>query len=137
MGRATRANIFRVIAAVILFGPTLAEAAPSINVGLNQGLRVPVPGTIANVVATNPNIADVTVVDAHNVIIIGKAYGLAEVMVTDSTGRLLLDDIVNVAAPLDNVLTVYRGNNPQRYFCMPSRCEGMPAAPSQSASPPS
>jgi len=138
MGRTTRATIFRAVAVAAVFAATRAAAVPSVSVGLNQGLRVPVAGTIANVVVTNPAIADVTVVDAHNVIIIGKGYGLAEVMVTDSTGRLLLDNVVNVALPWDSVLTVYRGNTPQRYFCTP-RCEGLPPAPSQgaNAAPPS
>jgi Flp pilus assembly secretin CpaC len=133
MGRPTRTAVHLSIAltmALGLFSATRSDAAPTITVGLNQGLRIPISGTVANVVVTNPNIADVTVVDAHDVIVIGKGYGMSEVMVTDSNGHLLLDDVVNVALPWDDVLTVYRGNAPQRYFCTP-RCEALPAAPAQ------
>ena len=134
MGRTISADLFRtvVIAGAAFLSASQAAAAPStVNVGMNQGLRIAVAGTVANVVVTNPAIADVTVVDSHSVIVIGKGYGLAEVMVTDSGGRLLLDDNVNVALPLESVRTVYHGSTPQLYFCNPT-CFAAPASPSQS-----
>ena len=133
MGRTISADLFRavVIAGVAVLGASAAAAAPTVSVGLNQGLRIPVAGTVANVVVTNPAIADVTVVDSHNVIIIGKGYGLAEVMVMDGGGRLLLDDNVNVALPLDAVRTVYHGSVPQHYYCTPT-CFAAPASSPQS-----
>jgi Flp pilus assembly secretin CpaC len=137
MGRLTRTvadAVFAASLALAVLGVTRADAAPLINVGMNQAVRIPIGGSVANVVVTNPAIADVTVVDAHNVIVIGKAYGLSEVMVLDVNGRLLLDNMVNVAAPTESVLTVYRGATPSHFFCAP-RCEAL-TPPSQNGSAP-
>ena len=111
-----------------------AQAASRVTVGINQGLRLSVGGSAANVVVANPAIADVTVVDAHSVIILGKGYGTTQVMVLDSTGRLLMDSIVTVNAPAEGQMTVYRGPAAQQYDCSP-RCEadGAKSAPAAAA----
>jgi Flp pilus assembly secretin CpaC len=117
----------------LLSAAAAAQAASRVTVGINQGLRLQVGGSAANVVVANPAIADVTVVDAHSVIILGKGYGTTQIMVLDSTGRLLMDSIVTVNAPAEGQMTVYRGPLAQQYDCSP-RCEadgakaGAPAA---------
>src|SRR5665213_1448598 len=103
----------------LLSATTAAQAASHVNVGLNQGLRLAVGGSAANVVIANPAIADVTVVDAHSVIVLGKGYGTTQIMVLDSTGRLLMDSIVTVNAPPERQMTVYRGSLAQQCDCSP------------------
>ena len=120
----------------LLSAATAAQAASHVNVGLNQGLRLQVGGSAANVVIANPAIADVTVVDAHSVIILGKGYGTTQVMVLDSTGRLLMDSIVTVNAPAEGQMTVYRGPLAQQYDCSP-RCEVDSAKSAPAAAAPS
>ena len=96
MGRSTRTNVFpaAAIAVAALFAPRRGLAPRrTITVGINQGLRLQVGGSAANVVVANPAIADVTVVDAHSVIVMGKGYGTTQIMVLDSTGRLLMDSM--------------------------------------------
>ena len=118
----------------LLSAATAAQAASHVNVGINQGLRLPVGGSAANVVIANPAIADVTVVDAHSVIILGKGYGTTQIMVLDSAGRLLMDSIVTVNAPAEGQMTVYRGPAAQQYDCSP-RCEADSAKSTASAAP--
>jgi len=83
------------------------------------------------VVVTNTAIADVTVVDAHSVIIEGKGYGTTQVMVLDNSGRLLMDSVVTVSAPAEGQVTLYRGPVAQQYSCSP-RCEADSARSSSS-----
>jgi Flp pilus assembly secretin CpaC len=116
----------------LLGAATAAHAASRVTVGINQGLRLSVGGSAANVVVANPAIADVTVVDAHSVIILGKGYGTTQIMVLDSTGRLLMDSIVTVNAPSEGQMTVYRGPTAQQYDCSP-RCEADSAKPGAAA----
>ena len=143
MGPSNRALIIRLaaLAALALAGVT-ADAAAHVNVGLNQSLRLAVHGAAANVVVANSAIADVTVVDAHSVIVMGKGYGTTQILVLDSTGHSLLDTAVSVTAPSEDQLTLYRGTVPQQYSCTP-RCEADklhepgPTSSAASGAPPS
>ena len=123
MGRSIRNTLTGAAALAALALPSVAaDAATRANVGLNQSLRMSVGGSAASVVVSNPAIADVTVVDSHSVIVIGKGYGTTQIMVMDSTGRVLLDSVVTVSAPLEGQMTLFRGVTGQQYNCTP-RCE--------------
>ncbi len=127
MGRTIPVNALRgaALAALALLSAAAADATSRVNVGLSQGVRLMVGGPAANVVVSNPAIADVTVVDAHSVIVLGKSYGTTQVMVMDTTGRLLLDSIVTVSAPQEGRMTYYRGPAaPVEFDCSP-RCQSI------------
>ncbi|HLI65843.1 MAG TPA: pilus assembly protein N-terminal domain-containing protein [Caulobacteraceae bacterium] len=115
-----------------------AAFAAGLSVELNQSRRVILPGVAANVVVANPAIADVAMTDPHSVVIMGKAYGVTEIMVTDHAGRTLFDGRVAVVAPDQARVTVYRGVTPVEYNCA-GRCQALaadgvtPAAPAQAA----
>ncbi len=74
MGRTTQVKALRVagLAVLALLSAAVAQAASRVNVGLSQGVRLMVGGSAASVVVSNPAIADVTVVDAHSIIVLGK-----------------------------------------------------------------
>jgi Flp pilus assembly secretin CpaC len=121
MGRLTRIAI---LAAALLSAGGAAAAASRLDVDINQSRRIVLRGAAANVVVGDPAIADVTMVDAHSVIVTGKGYGSTEVMVTDRGGRMLLDSRVAVSAPDDGRLTLHRGIAASEFACSP-RCEAM------------
>jgi hypothetical protein len=78
---------------------------------------------------------DVTMIDAHSVIVTGKGYGATQVMVLNHAGRMLLDSRVTVSAPDDGHLTLYRGGAPSEFSCSP-RCQALgpkAAAPAAAA----
>jgi len=122
MGHVNRARLIRLaaLAAVALIGVT-ADAASRITVAVNQSLRVAVNGAVANILVSDSSIADVTVVDAHSVIVMGKGFGTAQILVLDGAGHSLLDTAVSVVAP-EGSLTLYRGPTPLQFNCSP-RCE--------------
>ena len=136
MGRTTRNTVkcTAALAVFLLWGAAVAHAASRVNVGLNQGVRLQVAGAAANVVVSNPTIADVTMVDSHSVIVLGKGYGTTQIMVMDLAGHLLLDSVVTVNAPSEGQMTIYRGGVPQQYNCSP-RCEADSAKAAAAAAP--
>jgi Flp pilus assembly secretin CpaC len=143
MGRTAFALTARaaVMTATIIAAAAPALAASRLSVGLNQSVRVPLGGYASSVVVANPSIADVTMVDAHSAVIVGKANGSAEVMVLDSGGKTLLDSIVTVSPSGDRPglqegeVTIFLGSTPHEYICSP-RCAGDTVKATNTSSPP-
>jgi Flp pilus assembly secretin CpaC len=119
MGRTVRTLA---IAAVTLAMAGPVMAASGLTVELNHSRRIMLPGAAANVIVSNPAVADATVVDSHSIVLLGRGYGAAEVMVTDHAGRVLLDSDVNVVAPDRDVVTVHYGPSAVDFSCAP-RCQ--------------
>jgi Flp pilus assembly secretin CpaC len=103
-------------AAAASFGGA-AFASADITVALNQSLRVSLKGAAASVVIGDPAVADVSMTDAHSVILLGRGYGSTRLFVTDRHGRQLLAGQVNVVAPDDGHVTIYRGVAASEYAC--------------------
>jgi hypothetical protein len=107
-----------------VFVAATAAQADSTVIHINQSRRILLRGAAANIIVGDPSVADVSVIDAHSVILLGKGYGSTDVLVTDRGGRTLLDDHVMVAAPEGGVVTVHRGVNAVEYSCSP-RCQAL------------
>ena len=102
----------------------------SLSVPVDRAVRIGLPSTAKDVAIGNPAIADVTVMDERNILILGKAYGTTNVVVLDRSGRLILDRVVHVTAPDAGRISVYKGAVPSQYACNP-RCELSQPAPGQ------
>ncbi len=86
-------------AAALLAGPGLAAAQSArISVEIDQAQRVQLSGPAGSVIVGNPEIADVTVVDANTLYITGKGYGVTEVVAVDPIGRSVFQSQVVVTA---------------------------------------
>ncbi len=86
-------------AAVLLAGPGLAIAQNArLSVEIDQARRVQLSGPAGSVIVGNPEIADVTVVDANTLYITGKGYGVTEVVAVDPIGRTVYQSQVVVTA---------------------------------------
>ena len=94
------------------------------TVEVNQSRRVVLGGAIANVIVGDPTVADVVMVDAHSVVVVGKGFGMTQVMVIDHAGHALMDSRVTVVAPNAGRVTVYRGAVSTDYSCA-GRCQPM------------
>jgi len=112
---------------------TAAEAG-STTIRLNQSRRIALHGAAANIIISDPAVADVSVLDAHSIILLGKGYGVTDVLVTDRGGRTLFDEQILVSAPDSGVVTLHRGAAASDYSCLP-RCQVL-AAPKDSAPAP-
>jgi hypothetical protein len=109
------------LALAMLLGAGAAYAA-GFSVEINGSRRVPLAGAAANVFVADPAVADVVMMDPHSVIVLGKGYGVTEILITDHSGHTLMDSHVAVVGSDAGRVTIYRGLAAQDYHCS-SRCE--------------
>lgn len=120
------------IAAFAAAGLAQGARAESLSVPIDQSARLILPAGAQNVMVGNPAIADVNVLDSHNAVLLGRAYGVTNLLVTDGRGRVLVNRQVVVAAPQTDRVTMFRGTaGPQppgvvNFACAAERCERTP-----------
>src|SRR6201993_991578 len=110
------------MAAAMLLGPALATAAPDpdrIAVNVDQAKLVKLPGGIATIVVGNPLIADVSLQNGGVVVVTGKGYGATNFIAMDRAGEILVDRLIQVEGPSEQLVTVYRGVERETYSCKP------------------
>jgi Flp pilus assembly secretin CpaC len=113
---------FRSLAIGILFWPVAAIAEPTadtIAVNVDQAKLVKLPTRVATIVVGNPLIADVTLQAGGVLVVTGKGYGATNVIAMDRSGEVLVDRVIQVEGPTDQLVTVYRGVERESYSCMP------------------
>lgn len=111
------------LAAFSMISVSAGEAyAQSMSVGVDRAARIALGGTARDVVVGNPGIADVTVLDSRNLVILGKAPGVTNLIVVDARGRTLVDREIVVTTDGDSRVSYFRGATVQTYACSP-RCE--------------
>ena len=110
------------VAAAALAGPGLAVAQSGrLNVEIDQAQRVQLRGQAGSVIVGNPEIADVTVVDANTLYITGKGYGVTEVVAVDTTGRTVFQSqVVVTAGDGSGRVRVWRGAQSTEMACASS-----------------
>jgi Flp pilus assembly secretin CpaC len=120
-----RARSFPTIAIVTcmsLLGGAVAFAASStdpIAVIVDRATVVKLPDRVATLVVGNPLIADVSLQPGGTMVVTGKGYGATNVMAIDRGGLVLLDRMIQVDAPTEKLVTVFRGINRETYSCTP------------------
>ncbi len=114
--------LFRSLAIGILLVPATAFAAPTgdtIAVNVDQAKLVRLPDRVATIVVGNPLIADVTLQTGGVIVVTGKGYGATNFIAMDRGGQVLVDRVIQVEGPTDQLVTVYRGVDRESYSCMP------------------
>ena len=105
-------------AALVAIPAVVVAQAASLNVGIDQARRVQLRGPAGSVIVGNPQIADVTVVDANTLYITGKGYGVTEVVAVDPIGRTVFQSqIVVTAGDGDGRVRVWRGAQATEMAC--------------------
>jgi hypothetical protein len=107
------------IAFMVIAAAFSASAAESINVVLDQAKIAKVPDHTSTIVVGNPLIADVTLQNGNIVVVTGKGYGATNFIAMDRSGEILVDRLIQVEGPTDQLVTVYRGVDRETYSCMP------------------
>jgi hypothetical protein len=106
----------------ILLGPVAAFAEPSgdiITVNVDQAKLLRLPTRVATIVVGNPLIADVALQTGGVIVVTGKGYGATNFIAMDRSGEILLDRVIQVEGPTDQLVTVYRGVERESYSCLP------------------
>jgi Flp pilus assembly secretin CpaC len=99
-----------------LAGSAMAQSA-SMNIGIDRSQRVSLRGAVASVIVNNPQIADVTVVDANTLVIQGKGYGQTEILAVDAIGRPLFQNQIIVSGGQAGSMRVWRGGQATEMAC--------------------
>ncbi len=122
-------------ALALLAAPVGVAAQSRLNVEIDQAQRVQLRGPAGSVIVGNPQIADVTVVDANTLYITGKGYGVTEVVAVDPIGRAVFQSqVVVTAGDGAGRVRVWRGAQATEMACAAScspsvRGASGPAAP--------
>jgi len=114
--------VVRSLAVGMLVWPAFAFAEPTaeaIAVDVDQAKLVRLPTRVATIVVGNPLIADVTLQTGGIVVVTGKGYGATNFIAMDRSGEVLVDRIIQVEGPTDQLVTIYRGVDRESYSCMP------------------
>ncbi|WP_333590584.1 pilus assembly protein N-terminal domain-containing protein [Brevundimonas sp.] len=116
-----------------------AQSAP-LNVEIDRSARIALRGAAASVIVGNPAIADVTVVDANTLYIVGKGYGVTEVVAVDAIGRPLFQNQVVVTGGSTGAVRMWRGGQMTEMACggscAPSIRSTGPGAAAPAVTPP-
>ena len=104
----------------MLLWPAAVLAAPdAISVNVDQAKLVKLPGRVSTIVVGNPMIADVTLQSGGIVVVTGKGYGATNFIAMDRGGDILVDRVIQVEGPSEQLVTIYRGVERESYSCMP------------------
>src|SRR5664279_4056847 len=113
---------FRSLVIGVLLLPAAAGAEPavdSIAVNVDQAKLLKVPARAVTIVVGNPLIADVTLQTGGIIVVTGKGYGATTFIAMDRAGEILVDRVIQVQGPTDQLVTIYRGVERESYSCMP------------------
>jgi Flp pilus assembly secretin CpaC len=110
-----------VLASLIVAAATPCLAA-TIEIPLDRTARISLGGPARDVVVGNPKVADVSLLDARNLVVLGKGYGATSLLVVDRNGRTIADHQIVVTSPDVGAMSFIRGGKVQSYACS-ARCE--------------
>lgn len=111
------------VAAMFIPVPLLAA---EIDVPLDNVMTITLARPAKTVYIGNPSVADITVLDARHVFILGKGFGSTNLVALDAAGRETMNDQVVVTDRLSSEITVQRGVARMTMTCTPEHCEHAP-----------
>jgi hypothetical protein len=110
---------------VLVAGIALASpvSAHEVSVPMDEVRTITFDKPAATVYVGNPVIADVTMIDAHHAFVLGKQFGVTNILVLDKTGAQIGNEHVTVFAAAASTVTLQKGANKVTYACAAARCE--------------
>ena len=112
---------FRLFALALACGlsafAALADGQILVETDRAQILRLEQPA--GSIIIGNPGIADATVQDVRTLVLTGKSVGSTNIIILDGEGNEMLNRVVEVTAPSNAAVTMYKGPVRQSYSCSP------------------
>ena len=114
----------RLVGLIIVFlAGTFANIAMSddgpVLVTVDRAKIFQVEDGAAAVIVGNPFIADVAMVDQNTVVITGKSYGTTNLVILDQDNKPIVDEVIQVRASEQGVVSVYRNSARATLSCSP------------------
>ncbi|MBI1330693.1 MAG: hypothetical protein GC166_12420 [Alphaproteobacteria bacterium] len=125
-----RASVRRLGASLIAstaFGLfSTAALAGDISVPMDEVQMLTFTRPVSTVYVGNPSVADVTVIDATHVFVLGRAFGRTNLIALGPDGKQVTNSRINVYGRGGSTVTVQRGSNAVTYACSGSQCHPAP-----------
>jgi hypothetical protein len=96
-----------------------------VSVAIDQTAPVVLGAPVSQVIVGNPSIADVSLTDRRHLTVLGRSYGVTNIVALDASGRRIFETTVNVAPAMTGRVSLFRGAELYNYACS-DRCERTP-----------
>lgn len=110
--------------------PVKHRASPShfdgVSVVMDEVRVVTFKRPISTVFVGNPIIADATVIDPYHAFILGKAYGVTNLIALSAQNQTIVNQQITVANRSGGVVTLNKGASQFTYACTVAHCETNP-----------
>jgi hypothetical protein len=138
-----RALRFAFLTATVLTAPALALATPAAHrppqhhavkrpsnpgftVSMDEARIITFPQPVATVFVGNPTIADITIIDSRHAYLLGKTFGVTNMIGLDIDRNTVMNRVIAVTNRNGGEVTLHRGADTYNYTCTASRCETGP-----------
>jgi hypothetical protein len=128
------------VASLLAFAASLPLAVPAyaadsnfVSVPMDEVRILNFAKPVKTVYVGNPTIADVTVIDATHVFLLGKNFGSTNLLAIDSAGHQVVEEHITVLGHQGSVVTLQRGPARVTLNCAAQRCEAMPTPGDETA----
>ena len=117
-------SLFRAIGAPLLAVCAVgmiatAQAKEPIAIVVDRAKVMHISRPADTIIIGNPAIADATIQDSQTLIITGRSYGQTNLIVLDSEGQPIADEVLSVEATDEAVVTVFRRSSRVTLSCTP------------------
>ena len=111
------------IAAIVALGsflePSATLAQEPIAIVINRAKVMRISRPADTIIIGNPGIADATIQDNQTLIITGRSFGSTNLIVLDSEGQAIADEILMVMSSDEDVVTVFKRSSQVTLSCTP------------------
>ena len=103
-----------------------ARGAGGVSLAMDEVRVVTFPGAVSTVFVGNPTIADATVIDPHHAFILGKTFGVTNMIALNAQNQTIVNQQISVANRSGGMVTLNKGTNQFSYSCTKGHCESNP-----------
>jgi len=104
-----------------------------ISISMDEVRVVTFERPVATVFVGNPSIADATVIDPHHAFVLGKTFGVTNLVALGPQSQMIADRQISVANRAGGVVTLNKGAAQFNYACTTAHCEANPLPGDQKA----
>jgi hypothetical protein len=102
------------------------SAPTGVAVVMDQVRIVTFNRPVATVFVGNPMIADATVIDPYHAFVLGKTFGVTNLIALSAQSQTIANQQITVANRSGGVVTLHKGANQFSYACTTAHCEANP-----------
>ncbi|HWA29770.1 MAG TPA: pilus assembly protein N-terminal domain-containing protein [Rhizomicrobium sp.] len=102
------------------------HADAGLSVPMDEARLITFQQPVSTLFVGNPTIADVTIIDSRHAYLLGKTFGITNMIGLDSSNHQVLNAQINVTNRLMGAVTLNRGADTYNYECTSLHCETSP-----------